>query len=36
MEIQEYLNGTVVLSKEEEKKFLEEQGCKNTGIFTEK
>lgn len=31
-----YLNGTVILNKEEEKKFLEEQGCKNTGIFAEK
>lgn len=37
MEIRsEYLNGTIVLSKEEEKKFLEDQGCKNTGIFAEK
>lgn len=34
--VEDYLCATKVPNKEEEKKFLEDNGCKNTGIFAEK
>lgn len=36
LSIEDYLCATKVPGKEEEKKFLEDNGCKNTGIFAEK